>query len=157
MPINSLRNISGNTILDLGNTIFLIVFPNKWRQDAKKRLWEHKNTGNTIFYSSIRKKIYTHEETRVSFFSIRDISFFVFLVFPIKKMAINGVITPFILEHNWEHNGNTIFFLCSQTKNPLSLCVKKENGGNGRKKSRCLLEKFNSDAITTCFCFTDFS
>ena len=85
------------------------------------------------FYSSIRKKIYTHEETRVSFFSIGDISFFVFLVFPIKKMAINGVITPFVLEHNWEHNGNTIFFVCSQTKNPLPLCVKKENGGNGRK------------------------
>ena len=157
MPINSLRNISGNTILDLGNTIFLIVFPNKWRQDAKKRLWEHKNTGNTIFYSSIRKKIYTHEETRVSFFFYKRHLFFCVPCVPYKKNGYKwhyyAICSGTQLGTQWEHN----FFLCSQTKNPLPLCVKKENGGNGRKKSRCLLEKFNSDAITTCFCFTDFS
>ena len=59
----------------------------------------------------------------------------------------------------WNTIGNTMgtqfFFVFPNKKTPL--CVKKENGGNGRKKSRCLLEKFNSDAITTCFCFTDFS
>lgn len=132
MPINSLRNISGNTILDLGNTIFLIVFPNKWRQDAKKRLWEHKNTGNTIFYSSIRKKIYTHEKTRVSFFSIRDISFFCVPCVPYKKNGYKwryyAICSGTQLGTQWEHNGNTIFFVFPNKKSPPPLCQKREWG-----------------------------
>ena len=56
-----------------------------------------------------------------------------FLVFPIKKMAINGVITPFVLEHNWEHNGNTIFFCVPKQKIPSPSVSKKRMGEMGAK------------------------
>ena len=89
--------------------------------------------GTQFFIALYGKKIYTHEETRVNFFLTGDLSFFVFLVFPKKKVYIDGVITPFVLEHNWEHNGNTIFCVFPNKNPPFSQCVTKEKGGKGAK------------------------